>query len=83
MGHVQRSGLFAEICRLHRSGMGKRKIAKTLGVGKNNTVEIALKAAEGEALDIVGALAKKGRVLHVEIRGASLEDIFVELTKKD
>jgi hypothetical protein len=42
MGHVQRSGLFAEICKLHRSGMGKRKIAKTLGVGKNNTVEIAL-----------------------------------------
>lgn len=48
-----------------------------------NTIELALKAEEGEALEIVGALAKKGRVLHVEIRGASLEDIFVELTQKD
>lgn len=48
-----------------------------------NTIEVALKAEEGEALEIVGALAKKGRVLHVEIRGASLEDIFVELTQKD
>jgi len=46
------------------------------------TIELALKAEEGEAIDIVGALAKKGRVLHVEIRGASLEDIFVELTQK-
>jgi exopolyphosphatase/pppGpp-phosphohydrolase len=34
------------------------------------------------ALDAVSALAKKGRVLRVEIGGASLEDIFVELTKK-
>lgn len=48
-----------------------------------NTVELAMKAEEGEALEIVGALAKKGRALHVEIRGASLEDIFVELTQKD
>jgi ABC-2 type transport system ATP-binding protein len=48
-----------------------------------NTIEVALKAEEGDALEIVGALAKRGRVLHVEIRGASLEDIFVELTQKD
>jgi len=47
------------------------------------TIEVALKVEEGEALEIVGALAKKGRALHVEIRGASLEDIFVELTQKN
>ncbi|HUJ31401.1 MAG TPA: ABC transporter ATP-binding protein [Candidatus Acidoferrum sp.] len=62
----------AEIARLHplRSQIS------------GSTIEIALKAEEGGAIDIVGALAKKGRVLHVEIRGASLEDIFVELTQK-
>ena len=46
------------------------------------TVEIALKAGEAQILDIVGALSKKGRVLRVEVGGASLEDIFVELTKE-
>jgi ABC-2 type transport system ATP-binding protein len=47
-----------------------------------NTIELAVKTEEAGALEIVGGLAKKGRVLHVEIRGASLEDIFVELTQK-
>lgn len=45
-----------------------------------NTVELSVKTEEAGAIDIVGQLAKLGRVLHVEIRGASLEDIFVELT---
>ncbi|HKV27851.1 MAG TPA: ABC transporter ATP-binding protein [Candidatus Acidoferrales bacterium] len=48
----------------------------------DNTVEIALKLEEAQVLDIVGALSKKGRVLRVEVSGASLEDIFVELTKE-
>jgi ABC-2 type transport system ATP-binding protein len=47
-----------------------------------NTVEFGVKDGEIHALDAVSALAKKGRVLRVEIGGASLEDIFVELTKK-
>jgi ABC-2 type transport system ATP-binding protein len=47
-----------------------------------NTLEFCVKAQETEALEIVAALAKKGRVLRVEIGGASLEDIFVELTQK-
>jgi ABC-2 type transport system ATP-binding protein len=45
-----------------------------------NTIELSLKTEEAGAIEIAGNLAKKGRVLHVEIRGASLEDIFVELT---
>lgn len=49
----------------------------------DNTVEIALKVEEAQVLDIVGALSKKGRVLRVEVSGASLEDIFVELTKEE
>jgi ABC-2 type transport system ATP-binding protein len=47
-----------------------------------NTIEFGVKAGERDALDTVSALAKKGRVLRVEIGGASLEDIFVELTNK-
>ena len=47
-----------------------------------NTIEFCVKAQEAEALELVAALAKKGRVLRVEIGGASLEDIFVELTQK-
>lgn len=47
-----------------------------------NTVEISLKVEEADVLAIVSSLSKKGRVLRVEVSGASLEDIFVELTKE-
>jgi ABC-2 type transport system ATP-binding protein len=47
-----------------------------------NTVEVTLKEDDGGILAIVGALAKRGRVLRLEVGGASLEDIFVELTKE-
>jgi ABC-2 type transport system ATP-binding protein len=47
-----------------------------------STVELVLKTEEAQALDAVSALVKMGRVLRLEISGASLEDIFVELTKK-
>lgn len=46
-----------------------------------NTVEMTLKADEARVLEIVSALAAKGRLLRVEVSGASLEDIFVELIK--
>ncbi|MDE3136436.1 MAG: ABC transporter ATP-binding protein [Acidobacteriota bacterium] len=45
-----------------------------------NTVELAVKAEEAQVLEIVTALAKRGRALHVEVSGASLEDVFVQLT---
>ncbi|MFZ0211918.1 MAG: ABC transporter ATP-binding protein [Candidatus Acidiferrales bacterium] len=47
-----------------------------------NTIEVSLKVEEAKVLDIVSELSKKGRVLRVEVSGASLEDIFVELTKE-
>ncbi len=47
-----------------------------------NTVELALKADEARVLELVSELAKRGRVLRVEVSGASLEDIFVELTQE-
>ena len=46
-----------------------------------NTVEVTLKEDDGGILAVVGALAARGRVLRLEVGGASLEDIFVELTK--
>ena len=48
-----------------------------------NTVEVALKADEQQVLALVSDLAKRGRVLRVELGGASLEDVFVELTRTD
>ncbi len=47
-----------------------------------NTVHIALKDQESRALELAMALAARGRVLRLEINGASLEDIFIELTQK-
>jgi ABC-2 type transport system ATP-binding protein len=47
-----------------------------------NTIEVALKTEEAHVLEVVSALAKRGHVLRVEISGASLEDIFVELMQK-
>ena len=47
-----------------------------------NTIEVSLKVEEAKVLDIVHELSKKGRVLRVEVSGASLEDIFVELTQQ-
>ena len=47
-----------------------------------NTVEVALKEQEADVLAFVNELARRGRVLRVELSGASLEDIFVELTQR-
>ncbi|HEV2489745.1 MAG TPA: DUF4162 domain-containing protein [Candidatus Acidoferrales bacterium] len=49
---------------------------------EGNTIEVSLKVEEANVLEIVQELSKKGRVLRVEVSGASLEDIFVELTKE-
>jgi len=46
-----------------------------------NTIELALKDDEQRVLALVAELAKRGRVLRVEVGGASLEDVFVELTR--
>jgi ABC-2 type transport system ATP-binding protein len=47
-----------------------------------NSIEIGLKMPEEKVLDLVSSLSKRGRVLRVEVSGASLEDIFVELMQK-
>lgn len=50
---------------------------------ENNTIEAALKASEGTVLDFVTALARNRRVLRLEVSGASLEDVFIELTGEE
>jgi ABC-2 type transport system ATP-binding protein len=45
-----------------------------------NTIEVALKEDEARILALVSELATRGRVRRVEIGGATLEDVFVELT---
>jgi ABC-2 type transport system ATP-binding protein len=47
-----------------------------------NTVEVALKEEEENVLRLVHELGQRGHVLRVEVSGASLEDIFVELTQR-
>ena len=52
-------------------------------VVNHNTLELALKADEAQVLEWASGLARRGNLLHVELSGASLEDIFVELTQKE
>jgi ABC-2 type transport system ATP-binding protein len=44
-----------------------------------SVVEVALKEPETQVLELVTDLSRRARLLRVEIGGASLEDIFVEL----
>jgi ABC-2 type transport system ATP-binding protein len=48
----------------------------------SHTLHITLKDEETRVLALVSALAARGHVLRLEINGASLEDIFIELTGK-
>ena len=50
-----------------------------LSIGRS-TVQIALKESEQDVLALVSRLAARGRILRIEVGGASLEDVFVELT---
>jgi ABC-2 type transport system ATP-binding protein len=48
----------------------------------SHTLHITIKDDEARILALVMALAERGHVLRLEINGASLEDIFIELTGK-
>jgi len=46
---------------------------------RDTTVELGLRMPEAEVLALASRLASRGTVLRVEVGGASLEDVFVEL----
>ncbi len=48
----------------------------------HNTVQLRLHQEEARVLELVAELARYGRILRIEIAGASLEDVFVELTRQ-
>lgn len=45
-----------------------------------NSAVITVRGEEGRVLDLVAHLGRLGRVLRIEVSGASLEDIFIQLT---
>ena len=45
-----------------------------------NSALVAVREQEGRVLELVAHLGRLGRVLRIEVSGASLEDIFIELT---
>jgi len=47
-----------------------------------NAVQIALRESEARVLELVSRLAARRRLLRLEINGASLEDIFIALTRR-
>ena len=48
----------------------------------DNTVQLQMRDEEPRVLELVAALARHGRIQHLEIGGASLEDVFVQLTQQ-
>ena len=47
----------------------------------HNTIHLKLREDEARVLELVSTLAQHARVLRLEINGATLEDIFVQLTQ--
>ena len=48
----------------------------------HNTVQLQLRDDEPRVLELVATLARHGRIQHLEIGGASLEDVFVQLMQR-
>jgi ABC-2 type transport system ATP-binding protein len=49
----------------------------------HNTIEMTVKEREGRVLNIITELARDRNVVRMELNSASLEDIFIELTRKE
>jgi len=51
-------------------------------VVQHNTVQLQLRGEEARVLELVSALGRFARIQHLEITGASLEDVFVQVTRQ-
>ena len=51
-------------------------------VVQHNTVQLQVRDEEPRVLELVSALGRHGRIQRLEITGASLEDVFVQLTQQ-
>lgn len=51
-------------------------------VVQHNTVQLQLRDEEPRVLELVSALGRHGRIQRLEITGATLEDVFVQLTQQ-
>jgi ABC-2 type transport system ATP-binding protein len=49
---------------------------------RGNTVELQLRGEEARILQLVADLGQRSRIQHLEVTGASLEDVFVQLTAR-
>jgi ABC-2 type transport system ATP-binding protein len=49
----------------------------------HNTVRLRLHQDERRVLELVSELARRARPLRIEINGATLEDVFIELTRRE
>jgi ABC-2 type transport system ATP-binding protein len=47
----------------------------------HNTVQFQLRGEESRVLELVAVLGQRAHIQHLEIAGASLEDVFVQLTQ--
>ncbi len=46
---------------------------------RHNTIDMSLRGDQSEAMGLISRLSASGRVVHCEVTGASLEDVFLEL----
>lgn len=96
-GHTLAAGTMRELRRLshqtfrvqltfQRSGADAGALLKGLGAAEFKTegdqVEMLIKGEEASLLDKLSAISRQEPIRHFEVRGASLEDIFVELVGK-
>ena len=80
-GRLRRHGHLRSRCRRVSRRSWRRGSPSRLSIAQN-TIEMTLKEDEPAASwRSSAALASRGRVLRLEVGGASLEDIFVELTQ--
>ena len=58
------------------------KYGSKIVLTQQNTVQLQVPEDEGRVLELISALGRQGRIDDLEVTGASLEDVFVRLTRQ-